>query len=167
MSDGGTAAEPRKSRRSGSEKRRATELVPMRFRPDRLAKLREASEAHGHSLPALVEHAVLGLKLPRQRRPRIFEKLLAQFLHAVAIFVDALKTSLAELGKSGSNLNQIALYLNSGTAPPRILNLIEEALTTHVRVLKLHEELLADAKEMRTLSLQAHGYERPGAPEKE
>lgn len=158
---------PRKLRPSGSERRRRTKLLVTRHTPEKDAALRLAADAHGRSLAALFEHAVLGVPLPPRRSGRIDQQQLAIYLEAVARTGDAQRASTAELGKSGSNLNQIAKMLNADTAPGRILNLIEDALKTHVNMLKLHEEMMADVRELRTLGMRAFGYERPGAKDDE
>ena len=71
-----------------------------------------------------------------------------------------LKESLAELGKSGSNLNQIAYMLNANTAPPRIMNIIETAVEEH-RVLETrHGAAFKDLEELRTMAMDVWGLER-------
>jgi len=137
----------------------------MRFTPADEQRLRAAAEAYGQSLAALTLHAILGLPLPRTRRPRIEEKRLAEYLAAVARSADAIRASLAELGKSGSNLNQIAHNLNAGFPPERLMNALEAALQEHARLVALHEELLKDAQELRTIGMRAGGYERRNSPQ--
>ncbi len=63
------------------------------------------------------------------RRTRADEKIMAQ-LFAEPQARDALKPSEAEMGKSGSNLNQIAHVLNKDRSPERIMNFPEATATT-------------------------------------
>ena len=79
---------------------------------------------------------------------------------AAAKVKDALKDSLAELGKSGSNLNQIAYMLNANTAPARIMNIIENAINEHNALVARHEAASKDLDELRTMAMDALGLER-------
>ena len=56
--------------------------------------------------------------------------------------MSALKPSEADLGKSSSNLNQIAHVLNTG----RRRNLLEATLQAHLEVLRHHEQAVRDLK---------------------
>lgn len=75
----------------------ATKLVPgplVRFTQAELEELREAASHHGMSLSAFIRSLALSAKLPRQPLPKVD------------------KDTYAELGKVGSNLNQLAKQLN-------------------------------------------------------
>jgi hypothetical protein len=80
-------------------------------------------------------------------------------LGATAKIKDALKESLAELGKSGSNLNQIAYMLNANTAPPRIMNIIESSINEHNVLVARHDALFKDLDELRAMAMDALGLE--------
>jgi hypothetical protein len=159
MSDG---ADRPKSRPSASQKRRASSQIKVNCTAAQKAQIKAKADAMGQSPAAICLHRLLGEPLPRQRQGRIDQQHLMKFLAANAHFADAIRASVAEMGKPLSNTNQIAHKLNAGRPPERMMNLIEDVLQTHLRVLKLHEELLADCKELRTLGLRTHGYERPG-----
>jgi lambda repressor-like predicted transcriptional regulator len=60
----------------------------------------------------------------------------------------------AELGKEGSNLNQLTHYVNAGRPVGTLANSIESSLQ---RI----EELHRDAFELRTLFMEALGLEPP------
>src|ERR1017187_4923122 len=94
--------------RSGSQKRRTTKRVKVNCTPEHHTALCKLAEAHGQSLSALALNALLNVPLPRAHRPRVDDKLMRQFFVEIARARDALKPSDAELGKAGSNLNQIA-----------------------------------------------------------
>ena len=85
----------------GSEKRLRTQLVAVRFSPDEAARLGQHAERAGITVGSYVRSIVLAAPVPRQaRRPPVELELLGK--------------ALAQLGKVGSNLNQIARHLNSG-----------------------------------------------------
>lgn len=92
-------------RRSGSQKRQRTHLVQIRCTAAEHAQLQEAAERAGLTIGAFVRQRCLGSAGPRAvRRPPVERAALAQLL--------------AQLGKCGSNLNQIARVLNSGGDTP-------------------------------------------------
>ena len=66
------------------------------------------------------------------RRTRVDEKIMARLFAELAQARDALKPSEAELGKSGSNLNQIAHVLNNDRSPERIMTSPEATLQAHL-----------------------------------
>jgi hypothetical protein len=146
-------------KRSGSEKRQATELIAMRFKPKTAEALRQVAEAHAQSLPALVAHKLLDAPLPRVRRPRINDKAMARFLSAIARSTDAVYASLAEFGKVNSNVNQIAHHLNAGRPGDRMMNQIEAVLQSHIEAKDRHDELIRDMEELRSLAMKALGLE--------
>ena len=49
---------------------------------------------------------------------------------------DVLKSSVAELGKSGSNLNQITHVLNTDRAPESVMNILRDTLEGHFEALR-------------------------------
>jgi len=88
----------------GSDKRQRTRLKPIRFTPEELARVEGDAERMGVTFGSYVRLRLLDAPIPRQsRRPPVERQLLGQ--------------ALAQLGKAGSNLNQIARHLNSGGVP--------------------------------------------------
>jgi predicted transcriptional regulator len=154
MSDDG------KDKRSGSESRQRRKRWTIRFSDDENAIIEKLVEATRQSPGALLRAALLNVPLPRHRRPTVNDKALGAFLAAAAKVKDALKDSLAELGKSGSNLNQIAYMLNANTAPARIMNIIENAINEHNALVARHEAASKDLDELRTMAMDALGLER-------
>ncbi len=96
----------------------------------------EKMDATGLSPSAMCLAVLLDVPLPKRRRPTVNAELLAKVL--------------AELGKIGSNINQIAYHLNAGRPGDVMEGSIEAAL----------RELL----EWRTALMQALGYERNRRP---
>ncbi len=91
--------------RSGSEKRQRPHVGRMRCTPAEYAQLEAAAERAGLTIGAFMRAQCLGTAGPRAaRRPPVERAALAQLL--------------AQLGKCGSNLNQIARVLNSGGEEP-------------------------------------------------
>ena len=148
-------------KRSGSEKRRATVQRNLRFTPAQNAALCKLAEAHGQSLSALALNALLNLPLPRVHHPRVDDKLMRQFFVEISRARDALKPSEAELGKSGSNLNQITHVLNTDRAPESVMNILEAALQAHLEVLQEHKQAVRDLEELRTAGMNTMGLELP------
>jgi hypothetical protein len=91
--------------RSGSAKRQRTRFVNVRLTPDEHAAMEAAAERAGQSVASYVRQQCIGTPGPRAvPRPPVERAALAQLL--------------AQLGKCGSNLNQIARVLNSGGDEP-------------------------------------------------
>lgn len=87
--------------RSGSEKRKRSGLVQVRCTEAEAKALDEAATVAGMSVAAFMRRQSLGDAGPRAvRRPPVERRDLAQLL--------------GQLGKCGSNLNQIARALNTG-----------------------------------------------------
>jgi uncharacterized protein (DUF1778 family) len=87
--------------KSGSEMRQRNRLAQMRCTPAEYAQLEAAAERVGLTISAFMRHQCLGTAGPRaMRRPPVERAALAQLL--------------GQLGKCGSNLNQIARAVNSG-----------------------------------------------------
>jgi hypothetical protein len=144
---------------SGSQKRRVTKPIKVNCTPEYHAKLRKLADGYGQSLSALCLNALLGIPLPRERRPRVDTKALSQYLAANARASDAVRTSAAEFGKVNSNVNQIAHILNAGRPPERVMGIIETTLLEHREAKERHDEALRDLFELRTLGMKALGLE--------
>ena len=85
----------------GSEKRRRNHTVTIRLSDEEHAILEETAERTGYSKSYLFRRALLSAPPPRARpRPSIQTKQIARVL--------------AQLGKIGSNINQLAKYANLG-----------------------------------------------------
>lgn len=92
------------SKRSGSERRqRAKGAVLVRLLPDERAAVEERAREVGLSLASFLRACGLGTPGPRAQR-------------SPTINAEALGRATAALNKVGSNLNQIAHYLNAGGA---------------------------------------------------
>lgn len=86
----------------GTEKRVRDYILPIRLSQDERAVVEAAAERAGLSVGSYARQTLLGAPTPRQvRRPPVERKELVKLL--------------AELGKIGSNLNQIAKAVNSGS----------------------------------------------------
>ena len=86
---------------SGTEKRQRTRLKAIRLSPDELAAIETAAERAGMTVGAYMRSVVLAAPVPRQsRRPPVERRALAQLL--------------GQIGKLGSNVNQLAKYGNLG-----------------------------------------------------
>ncbi len=86
---------------SGTEKRQRTRLKAIRLTPDELAAIETAAERAGMTVGAYMRSVVLAAPVPRQsRRPPVERRALAQLL--------------GQIGKLGSNINQLAKYGNLG-----------------------------------------------------
>ena len=99
---------PTRRTRSGSETRqRNTAPAQVRLTPDERAQLDAAAERAGLTVGAFIRQQCLGTPGPRAaRRPPVERAALAQLI--------------GQLGKCGSNLNQIARALNMGEEPGEI-----------------------------------------------
>jgi hypothetical protein len=117
---------------SGSQKRRTTAQIKVNCTPDQKAAIADKADATGYSPAAICLNALLNTPLPARRRPSVNTELLAK--------------TLGELGKIGSNINQIAHHLNAGRPGDRVEGSLEAAL--------------ADLLEWRGALMQALGYER-------
>jgi hypothetical protein len=150
--------------RSGSQKRKVTARIAVNCTPAQKAAIGKKAEAAGLSPSAICLAKLLDVPLPRRHQPRVNDEAMKQYLAATAKVSDALHASLAELGKSGSNINQIAYMLNANTAPARIINIIESALAEHRTMVGKHDEALRDLGELRALAMQSVGLERQRKP---
>jgi len=125
-----------KTGRSGSQKRQTTARIAINCTPAQKAEIMKKIDATGLSPSAMCLAVLLDVPLPARRRPSVDTQLLAKVL--------------AELGKIGSNINQIAYHLNAGRPGDVTEGSIQAALT----------ELL----EWRTALMQSLGYERNRNP---
>ena len=112
----------------GSETRQRNRIYTVRFTAAEADTIQRKAAEHGHSVAALLRSSLLHIRLPHSRVDR---------QHVARL--------LAELGKIGSNVNQIAYHLNSGRPPERVYNTLELALR--------------DLGELRLACLQAIGME--------
>jgi len=120
------------AQRSGSETRKRTVLLTARFDQREAASIRKIADRSGLSVASLMRRTLLDTPPPRAtRRP--------------SADVQAVARLLGQLGKIGSNINQIAYHLNAGRPGDRVEAGIEEALR--------------DLSELRLVCLQALGKE--------
>lgn len=86
---------------SGSEKRVRDRILPIRLAAEERAAVEAAAEMAGLTTSSYARQTLLGAPAPRQvRRPPVERRELARLL--------------GELGKVGSNLNQLAKAANTG-----------------------------------------------------
>ncbi|MCA9463840.1 MAG: MobC family plasmid mobilization relaxosome protein [Nitrospira sp.] len=116
-------------RRPGTEKRQRTHMFTVRFSPQEADRARHLADRAGQSVAALIRQSLFNVPPPRAvRRPTVNHKAVAQLL--------------GQLGKIGTNINQLAKQANAGRYQE---NTIELALR--------------DLMELRTACLQALGRE--------
>ncbi len=116
--------------RRGSDKRQRGYKLTVRFNEMEAAALRELADRAGLPMGAILRSAALKTPPPRAvRRPTVNQKAVAQLL--------------GQLGKIGSNINQLAKQANAGRFQS---NTIELALR--------------DLRELRTACLEALGREQ-------
>ena len=116
-------------RRSGSDTRKRLKTYSLRLSPEEQAKAHAIVDHTGLSLAAYIRQKVFGDPLPRAaRRPTVNHRAVAQLL--------------GELGKIGSNLNQLAKQANAGRYQESSIELA-----------------LRDLRELRTACMQALGRE--------
>ncbi len=135
------------AKKSGTETRKRQKLRTMRFTPEEDAAISRMASDAGYSFSELVRHALFNVPPPRAvRRPRAQDQAIARLMGELA----RLK---AEAGKHGSNLNQIAHYLNSGRPVGRLEGSLEDALDA---VTTFYEREMG---ELRLACMQALGFE--------
>jgi len=117
---------------SRSSKRKRMTTIQARVTEEEKAEIAAKAEAVG-GISALFRVAALGYKPPKSK-----------------VDVQAVALVLAELGKIGSNVNQIAKHLNSGRPGETIENTVEAALR--------------DLMEMRHACMKALGFEADRKP---
>lgn len=87
--------------RSGSEKRRRSHALSVRFNDQEAQAIRKMADRAGISMGSLLRYAVFNTPPPRaMRSPTVKHKEVARLL--------------GQFGKIGSNLNQLARYANAG-----------------------------------------------------
>jgi len=95
------AAKPRK--KSGSENRKRSALVRVRFTPEELTRLQTNATAASLTLSSYIGQKTINAPPPRNARRASPQRMLAGHY-------------LGQLGKIGSNLNQIARAMNMNSA---------------------------------------------------
>ena len=131
---------------SGSENRRRGKIIRVRVDDKEAAAIAALADAHRQSVAALLRNSLLNIPLPRVHRPRVNEPLFGRALARLAALT-------AELGKEGSNLNQLTHYVNAERPIGTLVNSIESCLQNI-------DMLQRDAFELRTLFVNAMGLER-------
>ena len=125
------------ARRSGTEIRKRGSVLTARFNEQEAAAIRRLADQSGQSLASLIRQALLGAAPP----PVVVQS------HRASLDQAAVAKVLAQLGKIGSNVNQLAHYAHLGRFQT---NSIEVALR--------------DLSEMRSACLAALAHEpRPEA----
>jgi hypothetical protein len=110
---------------SGSESRKRTRHITIRLTPEERALIDAAAEEAGLASGSYARAILLGAPAPRQvRRPPVERKELARLL--------------GELGKVGSNLNQLARENNEGEPPYK-----REVLAVLASLLAVRDAVLA------------------------
>ena len=116
------------TRRSGSDKRQRNHILTMRFNQEEAAAVRQIAQSRGQSVSAVLRTTLLHSRA-----------------HPSRIDQQAVARLLGQLGKIGSNINQIAFHLNAGRPGDRVTGALEESLR--------------DLAELRLSCLQALGKE--------
>jgi hypothetical protein len=131
--------------RKRSESRKKTITLAGRFTPEESAIVRNKAEACGGISP-FFRHLALDAPALRHVTDR----------DAINHLMDALAAIKAELGKSGSNLNQLTKYANMDRV---LANSIAAAVEEH-------DQALRTLQELRIVCMQALGFERRRKPPK-
>ena len=147
--------------RSGSNKRQRHVVLSIRFDPEEARLVRSKAAQAGTSVAEVLRAALFGFALPHRAAPvpSIDRQAVVQLRVALARTTDALRGSLAELGKVNSNVNQIAHSLNAGRPPERVMGIIETTLQEHRAAMERHDDIMRDLLEIRLPCLQALGAE--------
>lgn len=103
----------------GTDKRQRTKQSLVRWTVDEHARMTQKADKAGMATAAFLRAAALGDAGPRAQRRAPADK-------------DALLRILGQLGRIGSNVNQIARRLNLGGAPD--LPEIQEALSAYLEI---------------------------------
>lgn len=119
MADDDTAGRPPKALRS--EKRQRTDRLFVRLTPEEKAAFLDRADKAGMASGAFARAVLTGSAGPRAQKK-------------VPADAAALRQVLGQLGKIGSNLNQIARYLHTGGSPATVLPDIREALAENARI---------------------------------
>ncbi len=121
------------SKTRGSERRARNGWLAMRSSAEEEALIRKKAADAGISVSELMRAATLGYRPPASK-----------------IDIAALTNMLREIGKIGSNINQIAYHLNAGRPGDVMEGSIESALR--------------ELEEWRTALMHALGFERSRKP---
>lgn len=121
MSDDDTRRQPDTSSRRKSEKRQRTATIYARVTPDEKTAFLARADRAGMAAAAFARAALIGQAGPRAQR-------------RIPADAAALRQVLGHLGKTGSNLNQIARYLHTGGSAETVLPDIQEALSDLARI---------------------------------
>ena len=150
-----------KTGRSGSQKRKTTARIAINCTPAQKEAIVKKARAFDQSPSAICLNMLLDAPLPRrQRQPTFNDKALSAYTAGTAKVADEWRAVRAELGKPGSNLNQVAYMLNAGTDPGRISNIVKSAIEDFSALIaKLDRALDDDLKELRTLAMEVWGLE--------
>jgi hypothetical protein len=132
--------------RKPSEKRQRSVALAGRFTPQEAATVRAKADNCG-GVSALIRALTLDAPPPRNRTDR----------EAIVRLMTRLADVRAELGKSGSNLNQIAYHLNAGRPGDRVDRALMDALDEQAQAVRTLEEL-------RLACMQSLGFERKRPP---
>ena len=106
---------------------------------------------------ALLRDAPPKTPLPRHRQPTINHEKLEAYLAAVEKFVDNRNRDLAELRKSGANLEKIVQLLKTATDPASTEHDIESAVEKYRGALAKANESFDDLKELKTVAKETLG----------
>jgi Bacterial mobilisation protein (MobC) len=143
---------------SGSENRQRTKIIPVRVNAEEYALITKVANATGQSAAALVRSALARIPLPRTRLPKAVDKLVARFLGGAAKVADPLWALDAQLGKIGSNINQLTHYAHMDRVmEASIMSALAEFNEASARV----KEALRDVDELRTEGMHVLGLEPP------
>jgi len=147
--------------RSGSQKRKTTARIAVNCTPAQKATILEKAKAFDLSPSAICLAMLLDAPLPRRRhQPTVNDNALTRYLAATAKVADVWKEQKAEVGKQGSNVNQVAHMLNAGANPDRIINLVESAIEQFcASIANLDRARNEDLHELRTLAMEVWGIE--------
>jgi Bacterial mobilisation protein (MobC) len=131
--------------RKRSERRKKTVTLAGRFSPEEASTVRGKAQACGGVSP-FIRHLTLDAPALRHVTDR----------DAIDHLMQALAAIKAELGKSGSNLNQLTKYAN-----------MDRVLTNSIAaVIEEHGQAIRTLQELRIACMQALGYERNRKPPK-
>lgn len=128
----------------GSEKRQRTVIIQSRVGPEERATVQAKADAAGVSISELIRYAVLNYRLPRSRIDR----------QAVSLLLNKFQNFQGDMGKIGSNINQLAHYANMERWQA---NSIAAAMEDFMRAVRTLDEI-------RLECLQAIGSERNRKP---
>ena len=96
----------------------------------------------------------------RQHQPTFNDKALTAYMAATAKVADTWRAEKPDMGKQGSNVDQVAYMLNAGTDPGRISNIVKSAIEDFSALIaKLDRALDDDLQELRTIAMEVWGLE--------